>query len=93
MVEITIRKKHRDIYSAFLGDGTHLCDSKRPFFDAARVLSGMGYADDECLMMRHERDEYISLTAPIGWTRSRTVMESEKDGPRIVRWMPFPGST
>ncbi len=93
MIRIVVARKHRDIYTARLEDGTHLCDSKRPFFDSARVILAMGHRPDELLVMRHHGDIHDSLSAPLSWAAKSTVRENSEHGPRIVRWDAYPEST
>jgi hypothetical protein len=67
----------------------HLCTSRTPFFAAARVLVEEGADPETPITMSHEGSCIVSLRSTIGQAARLTVEESERSGPRFVRYRPF----
>lgn len=72
-------------------DGEVLLESVRtPFFDAARELLRRGLDPSAVLEMRHRGSSIVALRQAIGRAAKLTVIETNKVGPLIARWVPFP---
>lgn len=54
---------------------------------ARRLLAEGADRDD---MMTTYRGETPCLTGKVGWFAARRVLETDKEGPRFVKWAPFP---
>lgn len=56
--------------------------------DLARKLLAEGADRSDRLQML--RDGKPVLTGGVGWFAERTIRENAKEGPRYVKWRPFP---
>lgn len=82
-MKITIRPLGRGRYAALLGDRL-LCESKIPFFDAARVLKKEGVPDHTVITMSHGGSDIVSMRSTVGQAARLTVLENDSDGLRLA---------
>jgi len=63
---------------------------KDEFTYARRLLAdGKADRDDRLTFTRNGKP---AISATVGWWADHTVRETETDGPRFVRWKPFPAA-
>jgi hypothetical protein len=84
-MNITIRPLGRGHFAALLGDRL-LCESKTPFFSAARILRAEGASDHAAITMSHEGSGVVSMRSTVGEAAGLTVLENDSDG---LRFAPF----
>lgn len=83
---------NRPGYFRALVEGRYLCTSRQPFLDSARVLLSEGFDPQTLLSMRHEGGKSLDgLTCTLQEASKWRVEEGQTDGPRFVKWKPFPG--
>lgn len=63
--------------------------SKAAFYDACRRLAELGHGD-AALQAHDEHGKPTIRAASISAAAKWTVTEDRNNGPRMVRWMPFP---
>jgi hypothetical protein len=85
---ITISPAGRGRYHARLGH-RHLCTSRTPFTDAARVLVNEGITPSTPLQMSREGRDAVDLSATVGAAARLTVLENERRGPVYIAHRPF----
>jgi hypothetical protein len=73
--------------ASFLGEP--IGEWRVPECDAARWLIAYGAALDDTLTTY--RGDTLCFTGQVAWLAARTVMESDKFGPRWRKWEPHPG--
>jgi hypothetical protein len=89
-LEITLKRaNNRASFSAELNGDVIVESSEQPKCDAARVLHRQGFPDDTILIFRHDGANHESMRGPLGVWRTLRVRE-DKNGPRFVKWEPFP---
>jgi hypothetical protein len=77
-------------FEARLDDDNHvLCESRTPFFDAARKLVADGYDRNATLILRHAGSDMDCLKARLGTAASLSVEETDY-GPKVRHWKPIP---
>jgi hypothetical protein len=90
-VLIVVRPAGRGRYSVQLDTGEILIASARtPVFDACRALLRRGMDPGTLLKARHAGSATIAYRVTVGDGAKLTVKETDRDGPRIVPWRPFP---
>jgi hypothetical protein len=90
-MRIIVSEVGRERWRVELEDGGVLLESVRvPFFAAARKLIERGVLPDEVLEMRHEGSAIIALRQRIGSAAGLTVEESDRLGPVIKPYKPYP---
>lgn len=68
-------------------DGNVLIEStKNAFFDSARALSAKGVTGR--LQMRRKGRDQIDMTGLIAVAATFTISETERHGPRLIKWAP-----
>ena len=83
-------RRYGDAFDVYL-DGEFVVTSSQPFYDGARVLRSLGYADDTLLTMRHHNKLYDSFKPmAIGWLAQWTMSDSPKTGLARRKWQPMP---
>ena len=81
--------KIADRFDAHL-DGEHICTSREPLFAGARELLARGYDPSTLMTTRHDGKTFDSFKpAPIGKLAKLMIMESSRDGLRLVKWKPM----
>lgn len=68
--------------------------TKTPICDAARLLHSIGATDDDVIETYRSGSPDRHVVGSIGFFRTRTVRENEKEGPKFVPYKshPFSGS-
>lgn len=66
--------------------------TRTPFFDAARVLRGIGYPPDTIIVMRSIGSDVDRLRSTIAAAIRLTVAEDAQGRPKYRRWMAPPAS-
>jgi hypothetical protein len=61
-----------------------------PEHSAARFLIDNGLAERDD-MLRTFRGDVLCMTGSVGWFADRRTLETDEEGPRAVKWRPFPG--
>lgn len=95
-MNLTIRSLGRGRFAALLGDRL-LCESKTPFFDAARVLQREGVPGDTILTMSHAGSSTVAMRSTVREAAGLNVVDNDFDGPRFIAYrkppvmLPFPG--
>lgn len=87
-MNITIWPLGRGRFAASIGQRVH-CQSKTPFFTAARILQREGIPDDTPISMKHEGSDVIAIRSTVGEAASRIVEETDAKGPRFKRYRPM----
>jgi hypothetical protein len=87
-MNITIRPLGRGRFAASVCQCI-LCESKTPFFTAARVLQCEGISDDTPITMTHEGSNIVAMRSNVGEAASRIVVETDEQGPRLKRYRPM----
>ena len=64
--------------------------SRAAFYDMARKLDELGHGE-ATLQAQDERGRDTISVSPISVAAKWTVRETEKMGPHLFRWRPFPG--
>ena len=72
--------------------GRLLCESRTPFFSAARVLALEGADPDTVLEMVRSDTNAVCLRGRLGFLSRLTVKENETEGPCFARYRPPPDS-
>ena len=62
----------------------------QPLLDSCRVLLGEGVDGNAHVIMRHADSNTDALKTKAGIGAKLSVRETDTDGPRFVRWKPFP---
>lgn len=62
--------------------------SRQPLLDACRKLAGLEHDQTRIGLFHGDSDEF-ALATTVGAGAKLTVRESDKDGPRFVRYRPF----
>lgn len=76
-------------YDAFHGD-SFLCNSRAPFYAAARKLTELGHSPDALLVMRHAGLNMDCMKGRLGDAAGLAVEETGKRGPHTVVFKPYP---
>lgn len=87
-MNITIRPLGRGRFAASFGQRL-ICESKTPFFTAARILQREGMADDTPISMTHEGSPIVALRSTVGEAADRIVEETDQKGPRFKTYRPM----
>jgi hypothetical protein len=89
-ITIIVKNATPGRYTAHI-DNELICTSRTPFFAAARVLQSRGVPNDTRITMRHEhRGDLDCLTMTVGKAAGLTVVENDKTGPRLGKFVAFP---
>ena len=83
MIELELSPAHRPGYYRAAWDGLALTSSRQPFYDAARVLLGMGAAPGEELAARWAGSSIVALRSTVGDAARWVVEESDRTGLRL----------
>jgi len=70
--------------------GAWIGNFKLPFYAGARELLARGYAPECRLEMRHGNG-VVGMRGTIGEAARWTIAETAANGPRAVKWQPWPG--
>ena len=70
-------------------EGRVLGKGKMPFYEACRKLTAEGKNPDEMVSMRWRDSSTVSFAGKLGTFADRSIQESEKFGPRMVKFKPF----
>ena len=70
-------------------EGNVLGRGKNPFFDATRKLIEMGHDPNQFVCMKWEGSNTVSMTGILGNFAKLSVSESDKHGPRFIKYKPF----
>jgi hypothetical protein len=70
-------------------DERELGVGRDPEHSAARFLIDNGLAERGD-MLRTFRGDVLCMTGSVGWFADRMTMETDSEGPRTVKWRPFP---
>jgi hypothetical protein len=87
-MNITIRPLGRGRFAASVGQRL-LCESKTPFFTAARILQAEGIPDDTPITMTHEGSSVVSIRSTVGKAASLIVEETDTTGPKLKTYRPM----
>lgn len=92
MIEIVISRvegasKFRQVATF---EGRVLGNGRTPFFEACRALIAEGKNPDEYVTMRWDGKETVSFAGRLKTFADRTVHESDKTGPKIAKFVPYP---
>ena len=88
-MNITIRPLGRGRFAASVGQRL-LCQSKTPFFTAARILQAEGLPDNAPMSMTHEGSATVAMRSTIGEAARWIVVETDTQGPKLKRYRPMP---
>jgi hypothetical protein len=87
-MHITLRPLGRGRFRSSIA-GRALCESRTPFFDAARTLLSEGVSPNEILTASHEGSPVVAMRASIGKAAGLTVIEKDGEGPRLATYRPM----
>ena len=87
-MNITIRPLGRGRFAASVGQ-REICQSKTPFFTAARILQAEGVPDETPITLTHEGSDIVAMRSTVGEAASRIVEETDANGPRFKRYRPM----
>ena len=65
--------------------------TREPFFAAARLLSSLGATDSDRLEMYRPGKDTPDMVGTIGGAKALTVVEGERQGPRLGKFREFSG--
>jgi hypothetical protein len=87
-MNITIRPLGRGRFAASVGQRM-ICESKTPFFTAARILQREGIPNDTVISMTHEGSPVVALRSTVGEAAGQIVEETDAKGPRFKPYRPM----
>ena len=77
------------VYAACV-EGRELCQSRTPFFAAARVLQDEGVDPATPIQMRHQGSREVGLHSTVGEAAKWTVEETDLEPMRFRKYHPHP---
>lgn len=89
-LKIVISPEGRGRYSARLGNNRLCNSSSTPLLTAARVLLNEGVSPNIVITMTHEGASEVAMKATLGKAAKLTVVENDKEGPRLSKYRPLP---
>ena len=90
IVRVYPAKDGRGRFDVYLG-GKFVVTSRTPFYSSARwLMASRKYPADTIMIMRHGNSPKNAMIGLIGALAEKTVSETDKSGPKQVRYVPHP---
>lgn len=77
------------MFDAHVGDD-HICTSRQPFVDSARILADQGVDPGATITMQHANTDHWSLRSTVAAAARLTVEDRDRGSVRFARWRPMP---